>query len=340
MRRILGGASLAAVALLCLAPTQSVGQNQNNKNQQMTKSPPVPATPQDYAALMNLKQLPGTIYYLDTNGTKTLTLRVDIPQMVPNPNYKPPKVNMNTNRNMGNMNHHQQMAHLMQQHHQNSSKNPAQAQMHMMQMQMQMQQMAMQQMMQANMRAQQYQMQMMQAMAKAGPNGQPFKINVTSKDFELDMLDNVAVRKTFLGTEYDDMGNPKQYTKAQLAELKGKDTTKPGYTAKFEDVQPGQEVVVFLGKPSSKKSASASALEPKKVDEEKEKKADEEKKGDDEEKKVDAKKKKADAEEKPAAVDAAPMRTDRPVITMIVMTKELTQPLNNNAQAAGKKKKN
>jgi hypothetical protein len=366
VRKILGFASLAAVALLAMAPAGGFGQN---KKQPWTKSQPMPATAQEYAALMNLKQLPGTVFYLDTgSGSKIMTLRVDIPQYVKNPNYRPPNLNVrpttNTRNNgRNNSNHSQQMNHLMQQYHQamhTHARNPAQMQQQqqkMMQIQMQMQNLECQLMMQQGMQAQNYQMQMAQRMAQANsnPNNQPFKINITQKDFELDILDNAAVRKTFLGTEYDDMGNPKQYTKAQIAELKGKDSSKPGYTAKFEDIQPGQEVVLFLAKPAKKSSSSSSKSGVKKADDEKKiddiKKADDEKKVDDVKKADDDKKgdavKKADDEKKPAEekavgllLDPTPAKTDRPVITMIVMTKENTSPLTAPPAPAAKKKKN
>jgi len=124
----------------------------------------------------------------------------------------------------------------------------------------------------------------------------------------------VSIRKNFLGTDYDDMGNPKTYTKAQLAELKGKDTTKPGYTAKLEDLQPGQEVVVYLTKP--KKTATKAVAPAKKED------------GDD--------------EKKPAVVaelGAGPAHMDRPMVTTILMTKEMPSGLGAPAQPAAKKKK-
>jgi hypothetical protein len=328
-----------------MAPDGALGQKKNQ--QQQNDGNAAKATDQEYAALANYKQIGGKVYYVDS-GAKVVTLRVDIPQYVPNPNYKPNlnqnvnrNYNPNANRNNGMHNHMQNHNNLMQQYHQamaTAHKNPAQAQMKMAQIAMQMQQMEMQMMMQMGMQMQRQEMMMMQQMMRANsnPNNQPFKVTTTQKDFDLEFQDNVAVRKMFLSTDYDDMGNPKQYTKAQLAELRGKDSSKPGYTAKFEDVQPGQEVVLYLSKASAARKSIAPAKDDKK---------DDDKKGDDE-KKADAAKKddaKADADAKKADKADAEVRkaapgAEKPVVTMIVMTKEMPSALQGAAQAPAKKK--
>ncbi len=83
-----------------------------------------------------------------------------------------------------------------------------------------------------SMQKQQYQQ---MAKTNGNPNNQPFMLDHQYKDFDLDLSEKIVVRKMFLETEYDDKGNLKTYTKEELKELKGKDSTKPGYTAKIEE---------------------------------------------------------------------------------------------------------
>jgi hypothetical protein len=58
------------------------------------------------------------------------------------------------------------------------------------------------------------------------------------KEFEIEFADKIALRKLHLPFEYDDKGNPKKYTAADLAKLKGTGGH-PGYVAKPEDFTPG-----------------------------------------------------------------------------------------------------
>ncbi len=303
MRKLLGLASLLTAALLGLTPASALAQN--NKNGAAQGTTPDKATQQDYDALLAAKQAGGKIFYIDSNA-KTITLRVDIPQYTPNPNYRPTASgtnNYSANRS-GYMQAHQQqqMNQLMQQMNQGMhGKNPAQVQAHMAQMAQRMQMLEMQAMMQAGMQAQQ---QMAQAMRNANSNNGPFKVTMHQKDFELEYPDNVSVKKMFLATEYDDQGKPKPASKTQLADLKsGK-----GIAAKFEDVQPGQEVVLYVSKSTSKQSTA---------------------KSDD---------KKADDAKKAPAADPAAGSVNRPHVTSIVMTREMAST-DAPAQAPPKKNK-
>lgn len=333
MGKTLGFASLVAAALLVTTPVGLQGQNKKNANPNETAEK---ATAQEYSALLGYKQIAGSIYYIDS-GAKTVTLRIDISSYAPNPNYRPNTggtgYNNNPFRNYrgGNTNHAQQYSHLMQQYHQAmSSKNPVQQQQAMMRVAQQMQMLEMQMMQQMG-RAEYTMMQ--QAMRNNNPNNQPFKITTQKKDYDLEFVDNVSVRKMYLGTEYDDMGNVKQYTKAQLADLKGKDSSRPGYNAKFEDLTPGQEVTLYLSRPSAvKKAAPAPA---KKADD---KDADDKKADGD--KKAEAGDKKADVAVADKKADGDKKATDgeRPVVTMILMTKEMPSALSDAAQAPKKKK--
>jgi hypothetical protein len=290
-------------SLLILTAAPALSQKKNN-----AKSTVPQATPQEYAQLSQLKQIGGTLMVIDS-GSNYLTLRVTIPQLQRNPNYRPPRINTNNNHyhhyynnNRSGYNMQHQMASMMHRYQQiMMNRNPIQREQEMMQLSMQMQQMEMRAMMQMQMQAQRVQVQEAQQMARimqqvaqanSNPNNQPFKIVTTQKDFDLELQDNATVRKMYLGTEYDDTGNVKKYTKAELAELRGKDSAKPGYSAKLEDLQPGQEVALYLTPP---KKASA----------------------------------KADVGA------AAPANPKRPSVRMIVMTRELTA---DSASLASKKR--
>jgi hypothetical protein len=63
------------------------------------------------------------------------------------------------------------------------------------------------------------------------------------KEFEFEFTDKVALRKLHLPTEYDERGNLKKYTSAELAKMKG---NLVGYQAKSEDFTPGMPVSVYL----------------------------------------------------------------------------------------------
>ncbi len=245
-------------------------QNKKNQGQGTTA---VKATPQDYAQLAKLKSVAGSLYYVEPGG-KSLTLRVTIPQMQRNPNYRPPRTTTYRNNNYGNRNYRNSSGHYNPQQHMASmmsryqqimrTRNPIQRQIEMQQLAMQMQQMEAQAMMQFQMQYARMQMQEMQQMAQVmqqiartagNPANQPYKVVNTQKDFELEIQDKASVRRLTLPVEYDDMGNVKKYTKAELAELRGTESSKPGYAAKLDDLQPGQDVTLYLTPPSKQAAA-------------------------------------------------------------------------------------
>ncbi|MBM4070214.1 MAG: hypothetical protein FJ271_14860 [Planctomycetes bacterium] len=86
--------------------------------------------------------------------------------------------------------------------------------------------------------------------AARGPKG-PFK------EFELVATEKAEVRMGFLPVRYDDKGNIKEFTKEELAKLRGKDN-KPGIPATFEDLQPGQIVKVVLARGAASKDPAKS----------------------------------------------------------------------------------
>jgi len=84
-----------------------------------------------------------------------------------------------------------------------------------------------------------------------------FKIVNEHKEFDLTSRDKVIVRLLELPAEYDDKGNLKKYSAAELKELKGKNPDLPGYTADFSKLQVGQTVRVTLAKPKPAKDKEA-----------------------------------------------------------------------------------
>jgi len=305
--------SLLVLGVLIL-PTTALAQNQNKQN---AKTQPTPATPGDYKQLAGVKQIAGTLVSASADS-RALTLRVTIPQIQPNPNYRPPRVTNTGNRygyhhnysRGSSYNPQQHMAQMMSRYQQIMRQpNPVVREQEMMQLAMQMQQMEAQAMMQFQMQAARLEMQQMQQMGRMmqqlarmngnGSNG-PYKVTNLQKDFDLELADGAVVRKLFTGTEYDDLGNLKQFTKAELAEMKGKDLSLPGYTAKAEDLQPGQEVILYLRPPAKAAAKNKGGLD--------------------------------------AAVAAAATSSDRPTVRMIVMAKELN-PTTAAAMAPANKKK-
>ena len=80
-----------------------------------------------------------------------------------------------------------------------------------------------------------------------------FKVVNEHKEFDLESAPEVVVRRLELPAEYDDKGNLKKYTAAELKELKGKNPDLPGYTATFDELRAGQTVRVTLAKPKADK---------------------------------------------------------------------------------------
>jgi hypothetical protein len=70
-------------------------------------------------------------------------------------------------------------------------------------------------------------------------------VNAKQKiDFQAE--ENVKVRTATLPSAFDDKGNIKKYTPAELRELKGKDSHLAGYESSVENLKPGQTVQVVL----------------------------------------------------------------------------------------------
>jgi hypothetical protein len=70
-----------------------------------------------------------------------------------------------------------------------------------------------------------------------------FNVKEVKKDVEFETTDDTKYRTAEPPTAFDDKGNPKTYTKAELKELKGQDNL-PGYPAERDAVRGGVTVIV------------------------------------------------------------------------------------------------
>lgn len=246
--RLIGfGGALAL--LVALASDDVLAQKKDKKGE--PKDAENAALPADYVMLQKSKEVVGTVMSIGGGG-KTVVLRVDFPKWEPNPNYKAPKDNNpktggtpQANQQAQFMKRYQDL--LRQQEQAKRAKSPQEQQRMMQKIQYEMVKL---------------QMQMQQQYAypkdaknppKANPNNEPFRMTTIHKDYELELQDNAPIRKMFLAFEYDDLGNIKQYTEKEKAELRGPDKTKPGYKSKLDEVIPGAEAKLFLTPPKAKK---------------------------------------------------------------------------------------
>ncbi len=74
-----------------------------------------------------------------------------------------------------------------------------------------------------------------------------FTLKEVQKDLEFETVDETKVRTAALPIVFDDKGDPKKLTPAELKELKGPDHL-PGYTSETSALHVGQQVVVTAGR--------------------------------------------------------------------------------------------
>jgi hypothetical protein len=300
--------TLLVLGFLVLLPSAMWAQK---KNQEVSEL----ATDQDYKLLQSVKDLTGKLAAVNT---MSVTFRLDIPHLVPNPKYHPPKGNT-TQQHQQLQSIYRQQAQIM------ATKNPIQRQIKMQQLM-------------ATMQSAQYQQLIQAAVANSNPNNQPFMLAHQYKDYDLDLSETVAIRKMELEKVYDDKGNIKTYSKEEKVDLKGSDPTKPGYKAKMEDLQTNQYVKIYLRMPKKTKPYSESdKTEDKAVDKDKDKNLDKDKDLD----KADADLDKAKVADKTDAKTKTKVEVVKPIITMIVIQTPLdTQLAPDNVVPAKKKKDN
>jgi hypothetical protein len=93
------------------------------------------------------------------------------------------------------------------------------------------------------------------ATAAARGNNNGGNVKTVRRNIEFQANEKLVVRTMLLPEAYDDKGKPKKYTQAELAELKGKNKTLPGYEAAAEKLETGQKVRVVLATAPASKSA-------------------------------------------------------------------------------------
>jgi len=208
-----------------------LSHGQNKPAQKKNTIPQEDPTPADYAQLRQTAEIYGTLTYLDL-GTGKLNLRVEISKQVPN---NSPQVTKNLNAQQQALMRAQQQ--IMRDYQSiMASRNPSQQQQRMQKLMLDYQNL---------------QVRMVQAgMGQASL----FKTVTVAKEFEFDVSDKLRVARVELPQEYDDKGSIVTYTKEELK--KKRDDVLPGYTAKPEELQPGQKVKLYLGTPPKKKKTT------------------------------------------------------------------------------------
>jgi hypothetical protein len=91
------------------------------------------------------------------------------------------------------------------------------------------------------------------------------KVQTVHKDFDLDAINDVKVRRQDPPVQYDDKGNVKKYTSKELADLKG-DPKQPGYAADWTDLKAGQTIKVTVMAPKKDKDAKDKDKDKDKTD--------------------------------------------------------------------------
>lgn len=79
----------------------------------------------------------------------------------------------------------------------------------------------------------------------ARPN---FRVVQNTRNYELEVDDEVVVRTMQLPPKFDDKGKPTKYTAEEMKELKGDKPGLPGYVSDYDSLKPGQLVTVTFGK--------------------------------------------------------------------------------------------
>jgi hypothetical protein len=234
--------------LFLLAPALILGQNPRKS------AKPIPATPAERAQLGTLSEVLGKLARVDTasSGNKTLALDVLyhylIPKKTSTAGANPPS-GLRPGRHT---NFQSQLAGLQQQYRQAlNTKNPATREQRLARIMMRMQQLQAQMVMQQLQLQQQMIAQANRAFGRMVKNAPA--IGTGYKEFNMEAVENVVVRRLNPPTEYDNKGNLKTYSKDELERLRGKDKTLPGYEASLPDLRNGQMVKVYFSQAKTAK---------------------------------------------------------------------------------------
>jgi len=252
-------ATLLGSALLAVPPIVLEAQRK--------PAPVAPATEDEYKQLAGVNEVLGK---LAGSGARSLSLVIESQQLEfdptktasnPRPNYSQRNYSSSSRNSSirSQLSLQQQMQRLMQQRAQiMQATDPRQREQRMRSWMQSMQKLQMQVMRQQAQQAsqlqrnllQQQQKQLAQQKQKTGNLG-PYKIVTTSRMFELNLRDEVVVRRMNLPFAYDDKGNVKEYTPEEIQKLRGDNPKLPGYAAKLEDLENGQMVRVYIAAPEN-----------------------------------------------------------------------------------------
>jgi hypothetical protein len=256
------------VGLLPTLPSPAMAQKAGSRNK------PVAGTAAEYAQLAKLPEVVGRLAYVDSS-TRKLALNIDYQYPVANKNRNNrsyprgySRVNYGAVRGSASAaaNLQREWLSLVRRQEQAMTiRNPAQRMQRLTQIAGEMERLQVQMMMTqaravANMEQAQMRVMMNQARTAAARQRalqSSFKLAAGTKQFDLHATENIVVRRLNPPFEYDDKGYPKKYSKDELQALRGKDTSLPGYTARREDLQPGQMVKMYLVRAKTGKKEDA-----------------------------------------------------------------------------------
>jgi hypothetical protein len=215
------------------------------------KGKAAPALPKVEADVLPAGHFMGTIVSAP-NSERMFTLKITYPEVRLKPGARMPNLSHAHSQYMNNQ--YRQMMNVQRQMGHHRVHNMMQMQQMYMQMQMAQQRTLarlQQQELQQELRLLQQEIRAIQNMYQVVP---------VTREVEFQAGANVKVRLKELPQQFDDKGNIKRYTSAELSALKGKDKSLIGYESSVEALQPGQVVLASLR--SHKKSSSASLPPP------------------------------------------------------------------------------
>ena len=93
--------------------------------------------------------------------------------------------------------------------------------------------------------------------------GGDYAVKKDYKEIDFHTADDVKVRLMNPPVQFDDKGNPKQYTKDELKAMKGKDSDLPGYETTLDKLTVGDTVKVTLATPKADKKDADKDADPK-----------------------------------------------------------------------------
>jgi hypothetical protein len=228
MRNVMACSGLLTALFLLGGEASAQDAQKPKKDQAATDSRK--ATADDYKELAKKKEVTGRLLSLD--GSQQLTLKVEFTTSAPkDPFAQPSPQTAQAQKQLQKESFKQQQ--LMQQlARAQRIRNPTIRQQKVALITAQLQTLQAQQAQQA-------------ATISNDPSNAPQKVTKTV-EFQLPIVEKVKVAKAKLDPDYDDKGKLKEPTPEELKKKKSPDM--PGYKATMDDVQPGEQITVYLGK--------------------------------------------------------------------------------------------